>query len=659
MNQKDKNAEADAKLLSPEKSKVLRPFASGSNTDMAHPTSPTLPGEVGGLSEENVREWPQKGDFSGQMSFQTASENEIHIKGAPVSEGIAIGVPVFISSEMEEKVPEFPISTGEVEGEIARYRQALSSSREDLKKLQNELNNEGSNEIASIIGTHIEMLDDPMMTTHMESKIREMLKNTESVFHTVINDYESRFNETPDGFFKQRLSDVKDLSQRVLRNLCDTNRVTFDKIPQDAIVFAKELIPSDTASIQASRISAFVTHTGGGTSHAALIARAKGIPYVSSVSMEVLEMAKGSQVIVDGLTGDIILNPSVETLARYQKMKNRLMKQYQQLEKDKGLPAETLDGYKVALLANVNNLADIELALHQEASGVGLFRSEYLFLKDPSLFFNEEAQVAIYKELFEQSKEMVFTFRVMDLGGDKYSDVFPELSKEPNPVLGCRGIRFLFRRLDVFKSQLRAVLRAGVGRRIRLLFPLITDINELREVKLIIQEIKEELKASGTSYLEEVPLGCMLEVPSAILVCDALAKESDFLALGTNDLIQYTLGIDRNNPGMSDFYYPTHPGVIRMIRMALLEAKRFSKSVTVCGEMASNPLFTALLLGMGVAQFSCAPRFIPVIKRTIRHLSLLEAVEIAEHVLCLKTSVEISEYLNEQIKKINGDPLSS
>ncbi len=583
-------------------------------------------------------------------------EAEIHIKGAPVSGGIAIGIPVFLSSEGEQ-VPDFPISTGEVEHEIARYRQALTSSRVDLMKLQDDLNLEGSSEIASIIGTHIEMLDDPLMTTHMELKIREMLKNTEAVFHTVIHDYEKRFSETPDGFFQQRLSDVRDLSQRVLRNLCDSNRVSFDTIPQDAIVFAKELIPSDTASIQASRISAFVTQSGGGTSHAALIARAKGIPYVSSVSMEVLEKIKGKCVIVDGLTGDIILNPSADTLEKYEKLKIRLMKQYQQLEKDNALEPETLDGYHVGLLANINNIGDLELAHHQRAEGVGLFRSEYLFLKDPTLFFNEKAQIELYKELFQNAKGLTVTFRVMDLGGDKYSDVFPELSKEPNPVLGCRGIRFLFRRMDVFKTQLRAVLQAGSGHSVKLLFPLITDIHELREVKIIVQNVKQELQSEGLPFLEHTPLGCMLEVPSAVLVCDALAQESDFLALGTNDLIQYTLGIDRSNPGMSDFYYPTHPGVIRMIRMTLLEAGRYGRPVTICGEMASNPLFTSLLLGLGVRNFSCAPRFIPIIKRTVRHLALLDCAEIAEHVLSLKTSADILAYLNEEIKKIGGESL--
>jgi phosphotransferase system enzyme I (PtsI) len=586
------------------------------------------------------------------LTHEEEMKLEIHIKGAPVSEGIAIGIPVFLSSEGEQ-IPDFPISMGEVEGEIARYRQALFSSRQDLKKLQDDLNQEGSGEIASIIGTHIEMLDDPLMTTHMETKIREMLKNTEAVFHTVINDYEVRFNETPDGFFKQRLSDVKDLSQRVLRNLCDSNKVSFEEIPQDAIVFAKELIPSDTASVQASRVSAFVTQSGGGTSHAALIARAKGIPYVSSVSMEVLEQAKGKCVIVDGLTGDIILNPSANTIQKYEQLQKCLMKRYQQIEKDKGLVSETLDGYQAELFANINNLGDLELAHHHCAVGIGLFRSEYLFLTDPSLFFDEKKQIERYREVFEGARGLVTTFRVMDLGGDKYSDIFPEMSREMNPVLGCRGIRFLLRRRDVFRIQLRAMLQAGVGHKIQILLPLITDIRELQEVKEIIQELKNELRQEEIPFLENTPLGCMLEVPSAVLICDALARESDFLALGTNDLIQYTLGIDRSNPEMSDFYYPAHPGVIRMIRMTVLEAKRHCKPVTICGEMASNPLFTALLLGLGVKRFSCAPRFIPLIKRAVRHLSLLDAVDVAEHILTLKTSAEISNYLKDESKKVS------
>ncbi len=581
-------------------------------------------------------------------------DQEIHLKGAPVSEGIAIGIPIFLSYADDKDIPDFPISTGEVEGEIARYRQALSSSREDLKKLQADLSGEGSKEVASIIGTHIEMLDDPLMTTQMEIKIREMLKNTESVFHSVINDYEKRFSETNDSFFNERLSDFRDLSKRVLRNLCDSENICLNNIPPNSIIFAKELIPSDTASLQATRISAFVTQSGGGTSHAALIARAKGIPYVASVDMEILQNAKGKCVIVDGLTGDIIVNPSNLTLEKYERLRKRLTQQYQQLEKDRHLAAETLDGYPLSLFANVNTINDIDLVHHHGSHGIGLFRSEYLFMQDPALFFDEERQYLIYHQMLKRAKGLPLTFRALDLGGDKCSDFFEEMAKEPNPVLGCRGIRFLLRRTDVFKMQLRAILRAGFGYDLRILFPLISDIHEFREVKRIIEEVKLELKARNLSYHNQPLLGCMLEVPSAVLIADALAQESDFLALGTNDLIQYTLGIDRSNPGMSDFYYPTHPGIIRMIKMTILEAKRFQKPVTICGEIASNPLFTPLLIGLGVQNFSCAPRFIPIIKRTVRHLSLLDCCDIAEHVLTLRTSAEIASYLAECLHGSEG-----
>lgn len=580
-------------------------------------------------------------------------DQEIYLKGAPVSEGIAIGVPIFLSYS-DDDIPDFPISTGEVEGEIARYRQALSSSREDLKKLQADLSGEGSKEVASIIGTHIEMLDDPLMTTHMETKIREMLKNTESVFHSVINDYEKRFSETNDSFFNERLSDFRDLSQRVLRNLCDSESISLENIPPNSIVFAKELIPSDTASLQATRISAFVTQSGGGTSHAALIARAKGIPYVASIDMEVLLNAKGKCVIVDGLTGDIIVNPSHDTLEKYERLKNRLTTQYLQLEKDKHLLSETIDGYPLLLYANINTVNDIDLVHHHGAQGIGLFRSEYLFMQDPALFFDEDRQYFIYQQMFKRSRGLPLTFRALDLGGDKCSDVFEEMAKEPNPVLGCRGIRFLLRRVDVFKTQMRALLRAGASSELRILFPLISDIQEFREVKKILEEVKAELQAANVPHNGQPALGCMLEVPSAVLICDALAQEGDFLALGTNDLIQYTLGIDRSNPGMSDFYYPTHPGIIRMIKMTILEAKRFQKPMTICGEIASNPLFTPLLIGLGVQNFSCAPRFIPIIKRTVRHLSLLDCCDIAEHVLTMRTSAEIATYLAQCLQGSEG-----
>jgi len=588
------------------------------------------------------------------LTFYIENEGELYLRGAPISEGIAIGIPFFLSYSEEERIPNFSISTGEVENEIARYRKALSSSRKDLKQLHHALTEEGSREVASIIGTHIEMLDDPLMTTHVESKIREMLKTPETVFHMVINDCKKRLDETTDSFFKQRLLDLNDLSNRVLRNLCDSEKITLDQVPQNAIVFAKDLIPSETASVYTSKISAFVTQSGGGTSHAALIARAKGIPYVASVDIEILQRAKGKCVIVDGLTGEIIINPTENTLKKYGALKERLAKKYQTLEKDRGLPAETFDGYSVNLYANINTINDIDLVFYYGGIGVGLFRSENLFMQDPTLFFDEERQYLIYRQMLKKNRGSPLTFRVLDLGGDKGFPFSEGKPKELNPVLGYRGIRVLLRRTDILKPQLKAILRAALEfDGVRLLFPLISDVQEFREIKNIIEGVKQDLIAQGVSFNNDIPTGCMLEVPSAVLICDTLAAESDFLALGTNDLVQYTLGIDRNNPEMSDFYYPSHPGIIRMIKMILLEAKRANKLVTMCGEIASNPLFTSLLIGLGVKNFSCSPRFIPMLKRTIRYLSLIDCCEIAEEVLALKTSFEISNYLSQRFRTID------
>jgi phosphoenolpyruvate-protein phosphotransferase (PTS system enzyme I) len=587
-------------------------------------------------------------------------DREIILKGASVSEGIAIGVPVFLTlAEDDNNIPEFPISKSDIEGEISRYRKALFSSREDLKKLQADLSQDGSRDVASIIGTHIQMLDDPLMTTNVESKIREMLKNTEAVFHAVVHDYEKRFSETNDSFFNERLSDFRDLSQRVLRNLCDADQVFLEQVPPNAVVFAKDLAPSDIAVLQGSRVGAFVTQSGGGTSHAALIARAKGIPYVANITMDIFFTEKARCVIVDGRHGNVIINPSEETLAKYEQLQHSLRQEYLRLEEDKHLPAETLDGYSLHLYANINTIGEIDLAQLHAAEGIGLFRSEYFFLHDPSLFFDEERQYLIYLQMIKKMQNFPLTFRVMDLGGDKYSDVFKEMAEEPNPVLGCRGIRFLLRRQDIFKRQLRALLRASHATELKILFPLVADIGEFREIKKIVEEVKTDLRSHNIPHLAHPKLGCMLEVPSAVLICDALAHEGDFLALGTNDLIQYTLGIDRSNLSMSDFYYPTHPGVIRMIKMTILQAKRFNRSVTVCGEIASNPLFTALLIGLGVSNFSCAPRFIPVIKRMVRRLFLLECYDIAEHVLTLRTSAEIFGYLTDRLQRTGGLDLLS
>jgi phosphoenolpyruvate-protein phosphotransferase (PTS system enzyme I) len=579
-------------------------------------------------------------------------DQELWLQGAPVSEGIAIGVPFFLTALEEDSVPEFPIAVGEIEGEIARYRQALFSSREDLERLQVDLATEGSSDVAVIIDTHIQMLDDPLITTHMEERIRNMRQNTESVFRSVINEYEKRFSQTCDSFFQQRLIDVMDVSNRILEHLCPKQKISLIEIPLDSIVFAKELNPSCTAEMQASRVRAVVTERGGGNSHAALIARAKGIPFVASIDIRRLHNAHRRSVIVDGMTGEVILNPLPETLLKYSQLAKRLKRQYQLLEKESHLGSKTLDGHEIRLFVNISSLNDLDSLNRQGIEGIGLYRSEYLILENPSLFYSEEGQYQAYVHLLEKARGLPTAIRVFDLGGDKHFDLKFKEQKEFNPLSGYRGIRFLLRFKKFFKTQLRALLRASFHGDMRLLLPLITDISELRISKKIIEMTREELAQEGLPFKEQIPLGCMIEVPSAVLISEQLARESDFFSIGTNDLVQYVLGVDRSSPLMNDFSYPAHPAVIRLIKVAVEVAKREQRSISICGEMASNPLFISLIIGLGFEEISCSPRSIPTIKRTIRRCRLSDSIKLADEVLSKATSSEISDLLLKEHRRL-------
>ena len=576
-------------------------------------------------------------------------KEEIRFQGAPVSDGIAIGTPYFLPSFPMDVIPEFPITTAEVEDEIQRYRRALFSSREDLERLQVDLANEGSIDAVSIIDTHIQMLQDPLMTSHMEERIRDMHQNTESVFRSVINEYEKRLSGTKDSFFQQRLIDVTDLSQRILGHLATKEKPAMDQIPPNSVVFAKELVPSETAAVQATRISAFVTQIGGGHSHAALIARAKGIPFVASVDVQKLQNTPGACVIVDGVTGEIIVNPTSTTLVKYKALKSRLSAEYHQLQEEVHLPAETHDGHLIRVYANAGEVDDIDQVHRYHAQGIGLFRSENLFLKNPELIYSEQLQIDAYSQLLQRAKGLPVVIRVFDLGGDKALPLGLE-QEEMNPLMGCRGIRFLLRYKEIFRTQLRAIFKASKEGSVKLLLPLISDIDELRQAKHLIGETAREFPD-----LPHIPLGCMMEVPSTILMGDAIVQEVDFLSIGTNDLVQYTLGVDRANPAMTTAHFPAHPSVIRLIRMTILEAKRSRKPIAVCGEIASNPLFIPLLLGLGLEEFSCSPRFIPMLKCIIRRNSFLDASALAELVLRQQTSQEVSRILINHYRTLLPD----
>jgi phosphotransferase system enzyme I (PtsI) len=570
---------------------------------------------------------------------------EIRLEGCPISRGIAIGKPFFFDL-VEDKVPEFSILKEDIEKEVVRYHQALSKSKEDIHQLQNKLKIEHVIEGVAILDAHFQMMQDPLITTHIEEEIRRTRKNAEFVFHSFILGYQKKFQSFADPQFLERFKDIQDIQRRVMGYLRKSVRVSLAELPPGSIVFSRELTASDTAEANAAKVIAFVTETGGGTSHAAIVAKAKGIPYVSSVKFQQLDCEK---VIVDGRTGIVIFDPSDETLEEYINLQGELHSHLNRLIECRHYPPETYDGYQVSLTANIDALEEVSL-LHQfGGDGVGLFRSEYIFLLSHS-FPTEEEQFSIYKKIIKKMKGLPIVIRTFDFGGDKLI-LNNHVTIEEYPFLGCRAIRYLLKERDIFKAQLKAILRASNNADVSIMFPMISVLGELQTAKALLEEAKQELKFRGEVIPENIKVGCMIEVPSAVVIADLLAKECDFLSIGTNDLVQYSLAVDRGNHSVNDHLSATDPSVIRMIKLIVSEGNHYGIPVSLCGELASDPRFTSLLIGLGVHELSVAPRYIPVIKNVIRNTSILSASVIAEKALSMSHPHEILALLTEDYRK--------
>ncbi len=579
-------------------------------------------------------------------------KKEIRLRGYPICPGIAIGRPVYFEIA-EENIPEFSVPDDKIDHEVSRYYSALKNSRKDLLSLQQLMEKEGGNEAAAILGAHLEIMRDPLMTVEMEEAIREKGKNTEYVFSTVIGEYALKFQKITDVFFRERLSDVQDISRRIIGHLRQHDRRPLSQLEYKSVIFAHELSPSDTADANTDVIEAFVTRTGAETSHVAIMARAKGIPFVSNVDFPDFSISAPPYVIVDGRSGEVIINPTKETFDLYQEEGKKLKIHVKGLQKSGSLAAETLDGCKIRLSANIEMFNELD-ALHQYGGeGVGLFRSEYLFLARDA-FPSEEEQFLVYRMLVEKVGGHPAVIRTFDIGGDKLGNVHMNRS-EKNPYLGCRAIRLMLKERALFKTQIRAILRASAFGEACILFPMISGVLELREAKKIVEEAKLELLEKGVPFARNLPIGCMIEVPSAAITCDLIAKECDFLSIGTNDLVQYSLAVDRGNPTMSYLYTAAHPSILRLIKMVVDAGRRAEKAVSICGEIAGNPLYTQLLLGLGVHDFSVATLSLPVIKNVIRSLSIKDACKLAKSALSLSTVDEVEELLQKSYSKLQLD----
>lgn len=572
-------------------------------------------------------------------------DKEIIIKGIPICRGIAIGKP-FLFHSFNQISSKTKISPEKFDSEISRYREALKYAQEDIYSLKKQLKNIKYLESITLLESQLEMLKDPFLILEVEKEIKTSGKSAEEAFQKIIDKFQKKFNKLPDPFFRERFKEIQDISRRVIGYLQANHRLSLINLPRDSIIFSRDLSISETAEAYIGQAEAFVTELGGSTSHSAIVAKNWGTPYVSSIAFNKIDPKIHLKVIVDGRTGEIILNPTSATLARYHIMRDQLNTHIEKLTSINSFKAETIDGYSVRISANIETTNELEMVHEHGGHGVGLFRSEYIFLAK-SHFPSEEEQYDIYRDLVEKSKGFPIVIRTFDVGGDKN---LPNENIELNPVLGCRAIRFLLKERHIFKNQLRAILRASDKGNVSIMFPLISTISELKEAKIILNECKEELEQKNIPF-GHLRIGCMIEVPSAAIIADLLAKECHFLSIGTNDLVQYALAVDRGNHAMNSLYTPAHPSVLRMIKSVVQEANQQGIPVTLCGEVAADPRFTALLLGLGIHELSVSPRYIPTVKHAIRHISIVTSNQLAEKALTLSTAHEIQEFLTETYKE--------
>ena len=572
---------------------------------------------------------------------------EIILEGRTLSKGIAIG-SIYCLADISDATKNTTIKKQEIALEIEKYRKALRNSRNDLLRLQKLFSADRSKSIHEIIDAQIQILKDPCLTDAVEEQIRHLRKSSSFVFQSVITQYKKRFSQVRDDFFEERIKDIVDIYHRVSRYLQSSQTEEIKKIPSGFIVFAKEITPLQAVEALASQVQAFVTQEGSIASHSAIIARAKKIPFVAHVDLASVKDVKIEKIIVDGIKGYVIINPSSATLRKYQQMIQQLEEYFSHIEKEAALPAITQDGQKIFLYSNVELLSDVDQALEYDIEGIGIFRSEFLFLSD-KVFPSEQMQYKIYTSIAKKMKGKPFVIRVFDVGGEKdyfYGDKEDEklTVHEMNPILGCRGIRYLLRNEKILHAQLKAILRASCRGKVSLLLPMISDVDELREIKIRIEKIKEEL-ATEDIFPPPLDIGVMIEVPASAFLMDYFLEEADFISIGTNDLTQYILAADRNNPFMSNLYNCAHPSILRALMLILSNAAVADKKIFFCGEMAANPKFIPLLIAMGFRHFSVASNNLSMVKHAIRKIDIPKAKLWLQEAQNIRTAKELQQFL--------------
>lgn len=577
---------------------------------------------------------------------QTRSDIRTY-KGVGVSPGIAIGRAVIVEKRVAQ-VYRIPIRDEDIESEVRRFNESLDKTRDELLDLKQKVSRSMGDEYAQIFEAHAMIVGDASFADKVAQKIEEEQVNAEWALAEVQEELQARFASFEDDYLRERVADVKDVAERVLVNLQGIAHHDLSEINHDVIIIADDLTPSDTVQFNRKPVIGFVTEVGGRTSHASIIAKSLFMPAVIGVPKLTKIVDSDELVIVDGYEGTVVVNPTQAMVQEYLSRVSRHEEAEQKLLENRELPAITKDHHQISLQANIELVEELDDAIKFGAEGIGLYRSEFLYIATSPDLPTEEEHFEIYRKLAAATAPNWCIIRTFDLGGEKLAREIIG-SKDDNPVLGLRALRLCMQHRDMFKTQLRALLRASAFGKIKIMFPLVSGVQELRQVKTLVREIRMELDAEGIPHNPELQIGIMMEVPSAAVIADLLATEADFFAIGTNDLIQYALAIDRGNEKVSYLYEPLHPAILRLVKNVIDAGKRAGIPVEMCGEMASDPIYAIVLLGLGLEIFSMNPSSIPVIKNVIRSVRYKDCRRIAELALNKKTAQEIEEFVIESV----------
>src|SRR6266446_1147435 len=588
------------------------------------------------------------------MSGDT-TQKEIRFEGAGVSPGIARGKVHVVRDEFDEVV-RYRIAPSQVGDEIARFETALIQTRMQILQMQQRIAESIGAKDAAIFDAHLLVVEDRTLIDEVLRKLETDLCNVEWVFQEVATRYAETLNKIDDPYLRERALDIQDVTKRVIRNLQGKAPKTFLALTEPHILVTHNLTPSDTASINRANVLGIATDLGSRTSHAAILARSLSIPAIVGLHDITAKLETGQHVLLDGNDGSLIVDPTPETLSQYAQIESRRAKVTAKLKELRETISTTRDGRHIVLSANIELPEDVGAVLANGAEGIGLYRTEFLYLNRSTLP-SEDEQYKIYRQVAERVRPHPLIIRTFDLGGDKLAPGTVDIADELNPFLGWRAIRFCLENIEIFKTQLRAILRASAVGNVKIMFPMISGLDELRRAIAVLDECKQELRGAKIALPEKIEVGAMIEIPSAAICASVLAREVDFLSIGTNDLIQYALAVDRMNEKIAHLYEPTHPAVLRLLKMIADAGHANNIWVGVCGEMAGDIALVPLLLGLGVDELSTAAILVPRVKRAVQSLSIPECRELVEETFKLDTASEILARCLELADKRYGDLL--